>query len=156
MMKRRPSRRQRRGAVTVEFAFCASILFMVTMAAFEFSRFVMARHAVDQAAYEAARTAITPGAKHDDVVEKAERLLQATGISHYNIDVQPATIDHTTREVSVEVSASFANNTWVPAQFFGGAEMRSRTELDHENRSFLDESQLTSGPEPAQHHVCND
>ena len=48
---RKPFGRQRRcGAVLVEFAVCAPIIFVVIFASFEFCRVNMIRHTMDNAA----------------------------------------------------------------------------------------------------------
>lgn len=133
--KRRPKCRQ--GAYSVEFALCATILFLVVFGLFEFSRFMFVRQAVDQAAYEAARVGIVPGAQNDDIRSRAEALLNAAGIANCNITISPALIDSSTREVTVEVSCNFSDNSFVPGAFLGDSEIVGRTTLDHENQAFL-------------------
>jgi len=48
----------RRGATTVEFAITAPVFFLFLLAAFEFGWLNVIRHTADNAAYEAARTAM--------------------------------------------------------------------------------------------------
>ena len=52
----------RAGATAVEFAIVAPIFFLIMLASFEFSRLNVIRHTADNAAYEAARHAMVPGA----------------------------------------------------------------------------------------------
>ena len=54
--------RRRTGAAAVEFAIVAPIFFMLVLVSLEFGRLNIIRHTADQAAYEAARHAMVPGA----------------------------------------------------------------------------------------------
>lgn len=128
---------QRIGAYTVEFAICASTLLLLVFGLFEFSRYLFVRQAVDQAAYEAARVGIVPGANSATIRSRAESLLNAAGIVAAEIDISPATIDEQTRQVTVEVNCNFSDNSFMPSQFLGSGLIRSRTTLDHENQAFL-------------------
>jgi Flp pilus assembly protein TadG len=56
------NRNHRRGATAVEFALTAPIFFVFLLSAFEFGWLNVIRHTADNAAYEAARAAIVPGA----------------------------------------------------------------------------------------------
>lgn len=150
----RSRRQNRRGTYTVEFAICASVLFMTIFAVFEFSRFTFIRQAVDQAAYEAARVGIVPGASNADIQLRADSLLAAAGIRNATVAITPALIDDTTTEVAVEISCNFGENSWIPNHFLPTTEFVSRTVLDHENQAFLipdsatSDSALTENDEP--------
>ncbi len=72
-------RRIRRGAAAVEFAITAPIFFLFLLAAFEFGWTNVMRHTADNAAYEAARTIIVPGATADEAKKKAKSLLKIVG-----------------------------------------------------------------------------
>jgi hypothetical protein len=135
----RRSRRaeSRRGAYSVEFAICASILFMLVFGLFEFSRYLFVRQAIDQAAYEAARIGIVPGANEGDIRARAVSLLGAAGVSGADITITPEVIDDETREVSVEIICNFEENSFLPSVFLGGGVITTRTTLDHENQAFL-------------------
>ena len=71
----RARRSKRAGAVTAEFAITAPIFFLFLLAAFEFGWLNVIRHTADNAAYEAARTVIVPGATVADARAKANRIL---------------------------------------------------------------------------------
>ncbi len=90
----------RRGAYTVEFAFCIPVFLLVLFAAFEFTRFTFARHALNFAAYEAARVAITPGATPQLMQQRAQTLLSKYGLEAQKISVSPNPITDQTRSVS--------------------------------------------------------
>jgi Flp pilus assembly protein TadG len=134
---RRSAKTNRRGAFTVEFAICSGLFFMILMTGIEFSRFMYARHAVDQAAYEAARRAILPGATTADAVDTATSILAATGIRNATIQVSPESITSSTETVTVTIRSNFADNTWMGPMFLGCAILDSSLTLDHENKAFL-------------------
>ena len=133
----RPAAKKRQGAYTVEFAICSTILFLLVFGLFEFTRFMFVRQAVDQAAYEAARVGIVPGAQINDIRSRAEGLLAAAGVSNASVTITPQVIDESTREVTVEVSCNFSDNSFVPGVFLGSQQILGRTTLDHENQAFL-------------------
>ena len=60
----------------MEFAITAPIFFLFLLAAFEFGWLNVMRHTADNAAYEAARTAIVPGATAAEALAKATSLLE--------------------------------------------------------------------------------
>lgn len=138
-------RKSRRGAFTVEFAVCCSVYFMIVFAGLEFTRYFFARHAVDQAAYEACRVAIVPGNSPGDVRTMAERMLSAAGMraETAQITITPASFDNSTENVTVAVVCPFSDNSWMPSRFFQGASLQSAVTLDHENRAFLIPSEAT-------------
>lgn len=131
------SRRSRRGAYSVEFAICATVLFMTIMASIELARYVFVRQAVDQVAYEACRTGVIAGATSSNVNDKAIQLLAAHGIVVTSVNVTPSTITNSTPEVAVEITCNYASNSWVPPSFLPGTAIVTRTVLDHENQAYL-------------------
>ena len=72
--------RRRTGATAVEFAIVAPIFFTLVLASLEFGRLNIIRHTADQAAYEAARFAMVPGATAAEAKSKAESILKIVGI----------------------------------------------------------------------------
>ncbi len=134
---RRTLRNHPAGAFTVEFAICCAIFFMVLAASFEFTRFMYARHSIEQAAYEAGRVGIIPGQSVSDVVAKANQFLSATGIRGSTITVTPNPIDATTSTVNVKIRASFADNSWLKPAFLMNSDLYGEITLDHENKAYL-------------------
>lgn len=128
----------RRGAVTVEFAVCASLFFMLTFAGLEFGRFFYLQHGVQMVAYEAARAGIVPGADVEDVESRANSLLNAAGIPRATVEVIPDEIDTQTRDVMVRVTCNFNENSWAPPTFLTDKVIVSEIELQHENNAYLD------------------
>lgn len=137
MRTRRNRSTNRTGAFTVEFAFCCGIFFMVMMAGIEFTRFMYARHSVDQAAYESARVGIIPGATPEQVETVARRILNATGIRGASVEVTPTTFDAQTATVNVKIKCDYSENSWIGPVFLVGAKIESDLTLDHENKAYL-------------------
>lgn len=138
MLKRRkkvvrPDFADRKGAVTVEFALCSFIIFLLFLGLIEFARFHVVRHTLDQAAYEGARAGIIIGSTANDAETVAQQILSAGGIVSPTVSVTPSTIDDSTLEVTVQVQASYSANSWTMPKFFQGATITAETTLDHEN-----------------------
>ena len=110
---------------------------MLILGSFEFARFMMVRQTMDQATYEGARYGIIPGHTSDQVRTKTSQFLSTFGIRNPNITVTPATIDATTRAVTVEVTANFSDSAWITPMFARDTIIRSRMTLDHENLAVL-------------------
>src|SRR4051795_10105586 len=87
------------GAVAVEFAITAPIFFLFLLAAFEFGWLNVIRHTADNAAYEAARSVIVPGASANEAIAKAQGLLNIVGARGAKISITPATVTTSTTEV---------------------------------------------------------
>lgn len=108
----------RKGAVTVEMALTVPILFLMVFASMEFAGMNVMRHTVDNAAYEAARHGIVPGATAADVVNEATSIMNAVGATNINVDVVPNTITNDTEEITVTVTVPVAGNGWMTPIFF--------------------------------------
>ncbi|WP_231741970.1 TadE/TadG family type IV pilus assembly protein [Stieleria varia] len=114
------SRRNRSGTTMVEFAIVAPLLFLFFFAAFEFCRVAMIRHTVDNAVYEGCRVAIIPGGSAADARQKSQQILATLGLSRADITVTPATITRDTADITVRISVSLDDNSFVPNQFVAG------------------------------------
>ena len=110
----------RSGAVLVEMAITSGLAFFFFFAALEFCRVSMIRHTVENALYEGARTGIVPGATNAAVEANARSAMRRIGISGATIDVLPAVIDNSTREVSVRIRLPLDSGLFAPARFFLG------------------------------------
>jgi Flp pilus assembly protein TadG len=111
-------RRDRSGAVLVEFALCAPILFFFFFTAFEFSRVNMIRQSIENAAYEGSRRGIVPGATADDCKDAARVVLNSISARFANVTVTPAVIAPNTNEVTVRIDVPINENSWVAPFFF--------------------------------------
>lgn len=128
----RKQQNQRRGAVSVEMAVVLPIFFLFLFAAVEFGRMNMIRHTVDNAAYEAARTAIVPGGDAATAEEVGQEILTAIGARDITINVVPSVITDDTPEVTVTVICPCDQNSYIFPAFFRGRNLTGVTTLSRE------------------------
>lgn len=115
----------RRGAVVVEFAIVAPLFFVFIITAFEFGRMNVIRHTADNAAYEAARHAMVPGATAAEAIARANSILSMVGTRGAQVTVNPATLGPSVNTVSVTVEVPMAQNGWIAPKFTSASVMRS-------------------------------
>jgi Flp pilus assembly protein TadG len=120
---------QRRGATAVEFALTAPVFFLFLLAAFEFGWLNVIRHTADNAAYEAARTAMVPGATAAEAVAKANGLLNIVGARGANVTVTPSTLTPGTDEVTVAIEIPMAQNGLIVPRFTSKTTLHSSSSL---------------------------
>lgn len=84
MIARKPER-CRQGAATIEVAFCAPILIVVTLGIIELTNLIFMRQTLLIAAYDATRVAVKQGASEEDAVASAEKILEQRNIKAYFI-----------------------------------------------------------------------
>ncbi len=109
---------QRQGAAILEFAVVANVMFLVILACIEFSRLVMVQSLAEDAAYEAARHVIVPGAVLSEAEGVANRVLGSMHVTASSVLVQPyrgttlqSQIDEDTTEVRVVITIPISNIT---------------------------------------------
>lgn len=124
--------RSRRGIVTVEFAITAPIFFLFLLAAFEFGWLNVMRHSADNAAYEAARTVIVPGASAAEATAKANKILSAVGAKGAKINITPNNITNATTEVTVAIDVPMSSNGLLTPRFTGKTVLHSESTLKTE------------------------
>jgi Flp pilus assembly protein TadG len=125
----------RRGATVVEFALVAPLFFATIFGSIEFGRSLMTTQSLEEAARSGCRVAVLQGATTSEIEAEVDRILGPVGISNYTIDVQPASIANAARwsPVSVTVSASFADMSWLPVpNIFSGKTYTSTCTLPKE------------------------
>jgi Flp pilus assembly protein TadG len=105
----------RHGSVTVETAIVLPVLFAVMFAAIDCARLNMLRNSAQNAAYEGARNAITPGSTSTDARTAAQKVLNGVGIKNYTVTVSPSTITSSTDKVTVTITVPLKNNSWTAA-----------------------------------------
>jgi Flp pilus assembly protein TadG len=107
--------------VTVEFALVVPLFFLFAFASFEFSRLNFVRHAVDNAAYEAARVGIVPGANVNTVRDRANHYLDNIAkVTGSTVIVTPNPITSTANEITVSIIVPLDQNAWVTPKFAAG------------------------------------
>jgi Flp pilus assembly protein TadG len=105
--------RHRRGAATVELAFCLPILFAVVFAIMEFSRNLQIQQSVRQAAFEAARAGVALDASTSDVNTAATTITSSVSIKNPTITIIPNPLAYSSPTISVTVSTAPASNGWL-------------------------------------------
>lgn len=101
----------------VEFALMAPVFFLFLFASFEFGRLNVIRHTADHAAYEAARTAMVPGATANDAKSMATNLLKAVGARAATITVTPSVLGVDSDEVTVQIQIPMNKNGLIVPHF---------------------------------------
>lgn len=128
---------RRRGALTVEFALTAPILFAIVLGALEFSHINMVRNTMENAAYEGARQGIIPGATARDVRREARSILRAVGINGDRIRIQPGTIANNTERVTVTVRVPLDRNGFIAPLFMKGKTLKRTVTLTRESLDYV-------------------
>ena len=118
----------RRGALTVEFAIVAPLIFLLFLGGLELTALNFARQTAGNASYEAARKLIIPGG----TVAQA----QAEGLRQMNIvglgtGVTVTIVDSTT-SVTATVSVPASNVSWGLVRFSSGYTLRQTCSLTKE------------------------
>lgn len=107
------SRQARHGAVSVEFAIMAPIIFALFFGSIEITRLNFLRHTASNAAYEGARASILPGRTAADGIAEATDLLNNVGAGN------GATVNIVSAVDSVQVTVSIPvdQNSWGLGRF---------------------------------------
>lgn len=122
-------RSDRLGATLVEFAIIAPVFFLVIFAMFEFSRFNIIRHTSDNAAYEAARIAIVPGATAGEAIAEANRILNIVGARNATVSVNPSVITKETSSITVSIDIPMNSNGLVVPKFTSNKTLHAESTL---------------------------
>lgn len=129
--------RRRRGVATVEFALAAPLLVVCVLSFFELGHALMIDSVVENAAYEGARRGVVPGATAAAVKDAAGRVATACGVRSYEVKVSPGRLRSDSEEITVTVSASLADNSFLLGTVLGKARVRrSVTMLREPNLRF--------------------
>ena len=140
-MRRQPCRRQfsysspvgaNRGVTVVEFTLVAPVFFVLLFAAMEFAVAGTIRSTANNAAYEAARQIVVPGASPQQGTDEAERIMSIVGVRSLTVDVSPAVIDETTLQVTVDIAIPYSENAFFTPWFMGDVTIRSTCTLNTE------------------------
>ncbi len=120
---------RRRGVSIVEMAIVAPVFMMIFFAGLEFARICMIRSAANNAAYEAARKIIVPGAREQTARDEVSRLLGVVGVSSYTMTVSPSTINASTDRVTVQIDIPAKDNGWMSAMFVKNLTLKAGSTL---------------------------
>jgi hypothetical protein len=105
------------------------VFFLFLLVAFEFGWMNVIRHTADNAAYEAARHAMVPGATAGEAVNKADRLLNVIGVRGAKVTVTPKRLTPDTDEVTVEIDVPMGRNGLVVPRFTQAKVLHSEATL---------------------------
>ena len=121
---------QRRGVTAVELAIVVPIFFTVVFALFEFGHYLMLRDTLNEAAREAARTAMAFGGSTTDAEARASAVLATVGADNATITFSPATVTDSTTQVTVNITIPFSENSiFLPPIFIENATIRGACTL---------------------------
>ncbi len=111
------NRTLRRGATAVEFALVAPVFFLLILSSIEVNRLNAIRHTADNAAYEAARHAMVPGATTAEAIAKANVILRAVGTRGAQVTVTPSVLGPDVETIQVRVDVPLNRNGWIVPRF---------------------------------------
>lgn len=116
----RIGRRSRRGAVAVEFAVIAPLIFLFFFASVEFGRVLMVIHGLEAAAREGCRVAVGWNATTQEVEDTVDERLKEFKISGHELTIEPnpPTGARQWEPISVKISVSYDNVGWLPMPGF--------------------------------------
>ena len=139
----------RRAATVVEFAITAPILFLIIFATVEFARLSMIRHTADNAAYEAARYVMVPGATAEEAKQVAKNMLAVVGVPTSHVQVPPDPIGESTASVTVTVDVPMDGHAWFLPTVSKSVNVRSSATLLTERvPAILEHAVPASSPSP--------
>lgn len=125
--RRRPGRRH--GATIPEFALVVPVFFVLLFAGIEFSVISTIRSTANNAAYEAARKLVIPGAVASTGVDEATQIMAIVGVRNLTVTVTPPVIDDETAEVTVDISIPYSDNAIITPWFTGNVTINSQAKL---------------------------
>ena len=116
-LQQSPARNRRRGVTMVEFSVVLPVFLMIVFAGFEFSRICLVRNAAHNAAYQATRRVMVPGATVADANAEATRLLNVFGVNTFTLTVDPNPITLAADRVTVSIDIPAAQCGWITPMF---------------------------------------
>lgn len=126
---------RRRGAAVVEFAVVVPLFFLFMFAGLEFAVLGTIRSTSHNAAYEAARKLVIPGAVVADGIAEANRIMSVVGVDSLTVTVTPNVIEDTTQQVTVNIDIPYASNAIFVPYFTGSVILHSSVTLRTERYS---------------------
>ena len=118
----------RRGALTVEFAVVAPLIFLLFLGGLELTALNFARQTAGNASYEAARKLIIPGGTIAQAQAEGLRQMNMVGIG----TGATVTVVNGATSATATVSVPAANVSWGPVRFCSGLTLRQSCTLTKE------------------------
>lgn len=122
------SSQKRRGAVTVEFAIVAPLIFLLFLGGLEMTALNFARQTAGNASYEAARKLIIPGGTVAQAQAEGLRQMNLVGLG----TGATVTVVDSPLTATATVSVPAANVTWGLMRFSSGYTLRQTCTLTKE------------------------
>ncbi|HBJ33998.1 MAG TPA: pilus assembly protein TadE [Planctomycetaceae bacterium] len=138
----------RPATIAVEFALVAPVIILLFFATVDFVRYNLLRHTASNAAYEAARHVIVPGASRAEAEEKARHVLALLAIQGAQITILPSVITEETSTVQVDIAIPVDNNSWGLAHYFSNQTLLVTSLLRTERAPMVQASSLPEPPPP--------
>lgn len=122
-------RRNRRGAAAVEFAVIAPLFFVLVFGMIEFGRMIMVQQVITNASREGARMGVLDGSTTTTVQSAVQTYLQGAAVRGAQVTVNPDPPSSAAYgdPVTVSVSISFNQVSWLPSPMFLGGQALSAT-----------------------------
>lgn len=127
-VQRNHRRRDRHGALTVEFAIVAPLIFLIFLGSLELSALNFARQTAGNASYEAARKLIIPGGTAAQAQAEGLRQMSIVGLGT-GVTV---TVTQTSTSATATVSVPAQNVSWGLVRFSSGYTLRQTCSLTKE------------------------
>ncbi|MBL8856739.1 MAG: pilus assembly protein, partial [Planctomycetaceae bacterium] len=132
----------------MEMALVAPLIFMVFFAAVEFTRIHFLRHTAKNAAFEAARDAMVPGASSTEGEARGRQLLQSLGIANPTVRLTPQVILESTTSITVDVTIPVSGNLLLDPVFFTQPNIVEQVTLRTERAPMVQARNLPVPPPP--------
>ena len=119
----------------VEFAVVAPLFFLLVFGMIEFGRMVMVQQVITNASREGARIAVLDGATTSDVTTAVDNYLTSAAVRGATVSVTPSPPSSAGygAPVTVTVSVSFNQVSWLPSpMFLGGQNLSAVTVMRRE------------------------
>jgi Flp pilus assembly protein TadG len=119
----------------VEFAIVAPLFFLLIFGMIEFGRMVMVQQVITNASREGARVAVLDGATFSEVQTAVENYTSSASLEGAEVSVNPNPPSSAGygEAVTVVVSISFDQVSWLPSpMFLGGSTMSATTVMRRE------------------------
>lgn len=113
----------------VEFSLVVPVFLMILFAGFEFSRICLVRNAAHNAAYQAVRRVMVPGATVADAQAEATRLLSIFGVNSFTLTVNPSPITLAADRVTVSINIPASQCGWITPRFTNSLTIRAGSTL---------------------------
>jgi Flp pilus assembly protein TadG len=124
------AKRDCRGGVSmVEFSLILPIFLLILFAGFEFSRICLVRNAAHNAAYQAARRVMVPGATIADANAEVTRILSVFGVNLFTLTVNPSPITLAADRVTVSIEIPANQCGWITPRFTDSLKIKAGSTL---------------------------